>query len=139
MTDIWSREKRSAVMARIRGITAPERRLRALLVQQRVRGFRVGAKVGNAKPDLVFPNDKVAVFVDGCFWHGCPRCYVRPKTRVSYWSSKIANNMRRDSRQRRALRRSGWHVVRVWECQLEQNPSGQIERILKFLDSSSRR
>ena len=139
MADIWSREKRSAVMARIRGITAPERHLRAMLVQQRVKGFRVGAKVGKAKPDLVFPDDKVAVFVDGCFWHGCPRCYVQPKTSVSYWKSKVATNIRRDNRQRQALRRAGWRVLRIWECQLEQNPSGQVLRLIQLLNTAKRK
>lgn len=134
MTDIWSPEKRSAVMAKIRGITAPERRLRATLASRGIRGFKVGTRIGRITPDLIFPREKIAVFVDGCFWHGCPRCYVRPKTRVQYWKSKITINMRRDNRQRRALRRAGWRVIRIWECQFENDASSQIDRILRLLN-----
>lgn len=138
MTDIWSPDKRSAVMANIRGITAPERGLRARLVQSGVRGFRVGSKIGKITPDLIFPSKKVAVFVDGCFWHGCPKCYVRPKTATKYWTKKLLKNIERDKRQRSVLRREGWQVIRIWECELERNPAKQIKRISNLLKTRVR-
>lgn len=134
MVDIWTPEKRSAVMARIRGITLPERRIRAKLVQHGTRGFKVNAKVGKITPDLIFPKERIAIFVDGCFWHGCPHCYVQPKTNVAYWAAKVQTNMRRDGRQRSSLRRAGWRVIRIWECQLEKHPEQQINRILRLLE-----
>jgi len=133
MTDIWTPEKRSAVMSKIRGITAPEKHLRARLVQLGIGGFKIGAKIGKITPDLIFPAQKIAVFVDGCFWHGCPRCYVRPKTHVKYWSAKIDMNIKRDKHQRRALQRNGWKIFRIWECQLEENPSRQLTKLVKLL------
>ncbi len=138
MTDIWTPQKRSAVMANIRGITAPERSLRARLVQRGVSGFKVSVKIGKITPDLIFPQKKVAVFVDGCFWHGCPTCYVQPKTDTKYWSTKLAKNIARDKRQRHALRRAGWHVMRIWECQLEQKPNQQIDKLTRFLSIHSK-
>ena len=70
------------------------------------------------RPDFVFPKRKVAVFVDGCFWHGCPKCYVRPKQNRKFWDAKREGNMARDRRQSRALRAAGWTVLRLWEHEL---------------------
>lgn len=133
MADIWSKEKRSAVMANIRGVTAPERHIRAVLAQRGIKGFQLETKILGIKPDIVFADKKIAVFIDGCFWHGCPRCYVQPKTHTVYWSNKVKMNIRRDHRQRHNLRQAGWHVIRIWECRLEQNPIKQVNRILRLL------
>jgi len=67
------------------------------------------------RPDVVFPGPKVAVFIDGCFWHGCPEHYVRPRSRTEFWAEKLAQNVARDRRQTLALEAQGWRVVRVWE------------------------
>ncbi len=70
---------------------------------------------GSGVADLVFPRSKVAVFVDGCFWHGCPEHFTPPRTNAEYWDSKIARNRQRDQRTSEALRADGWRVVRIWE------------------------
>jgi DNA mismatch endonuclease (patch repair protein) len=87
------------------------------------------------KPDFVFPKAKVAVFVDGCFWHGCPKCYRAPKSNVPYWRLKIERNRKRDLKVNRELRKRGWVVLRFWECRLQDGPkvSLRIQRTLAKL------
>jgi DNA mismatch endonuclease (patch repair protein) len=82
----------------------------------------------------VFDKQKLIVFVDGCFWHGCPHCKrIRPKTSKEYWNKKIEGNITRDKKVRNRLRRSGWSVLRVWEHQLK-NPEIVIQRLNKHLE-----
>lgn len=71
------------------------------------------------KPDFAFPKAKVAIFVDGCFWHGCPKCYSEPATNTDFWKNKVLSNKRRDRRVSRELRNKGWKVLRLWECKLK--------------------
>ena len=71
-------------------------------------------------PDFVFARQRVVVFVDGCFWHGCPKCYRRPKSNRKFWDAKFTRNRARDVQVTKALRRAGWKVVRVWEHRLKQ-------------------
>ncbi|MGC5686126.1 very short patch repair endonuclease [Pseudomonas haemolytica] len=108
-------------MANIRGQdTAPEMLLRKALWHRGFR-FRVNCRVAGARPDIVFISRKLAVFVDGCFWHGCPHHYVMPRTRPEFWSEKLASNTRRDRKQTAALIESGWSVVRFWEHEIESD------------------
>jgi DNA mismatch endonuclease, patch repair protein len=92
----------------------PERRLRRALRMLGV-PFRANAKDLPGTPDAVLRRHPVAIFVDGCFWHGCPQHYREPKTRTEFWAVKIAANRRRDRRADRRLRRLGYAVVRIWE------------------------
>ena len=79
--------------------------------------YRKNVEIPEAKTnaDLVFPRHKLVVFVDGCFWHGCPWHYKTPKTRSEWWDAKVERNKTRDAKKTRKLRRLGWKVVRVWE------------------------
>lgn len=114
---------RSEQMARIRGEhTTPERILRSSLWKRGLR-YRLYARTPVGRPDVVFPGPSVAVFVDGCFWHGCPAHYVRPRTREEFWSSKLKANVERDRRQTKKLLEAGWCVVRVWEHQVHEDIS----------------
>lgn len=79
------------------------------------------------RPDFAWPEYKLALFVDGCFWHGCPRCYREPRTNVAFWREKLAANRQRDRRVSRMLRRHGWRAVRIWECAV-----GQAELMMKL-------
>lgn len=119
MADIFTKAQRSAVMARIRGSgnAATELRMMALLRAHGITGWRRRQRVFG-KPDFVFRRERVALFVDGCFWHGCPRHATRPKTRAAFWAAKLARNQARDRAVTRTLRRAGWTVLRVWECSL---------------------
>jgi DNA mismatch endonuclease (patch repair protein) len=89
------------------------------------------------RPDFVFPEQKVAVFVDGCFWHGCPKCYTRPKTNRKFWDKKREDNMARDKRVTRQLRRQGWKVIRIWQHSLQKSPTTCLNRIRRALESDA--
>ena len=96
-------------------------------------GWRRGLKIfGN--PDFVFSKIKLAVFVDGCFWHGCPRCYSEPKSNRAFWRRKITTNRKRDLAVKRALRKSGWRVMRIWQHELKRkNESRLLRRVERAL------
>lgn len=121
----------SALMSRIRskGNRSTEMRLVTVFRAAGITGWRRGAKLAG-KPDFVFSSRRVAVFVDGCYWHGCPQHFKRPSANVAYWDAKIRRNKSRDRRISRELKRSGWTVVRVWEHDLKQ---GHALRLLKRL------
>jgi len=108
MADLYGPEVRSRVMSRIRKTdSGPEVKLRKALYALGVRGWRLRAKLPGT-PDLVFRKAKVAVFVDGCFWHACPRCAIpRPRSNRSYWHPKIDRNVARDKRVGKELRSLG--------------------------------
>jgi len=80
------------------------------------------------KPDFVFLRERVAVFVDGCFWHCCPKHTRIPKTRAEWWAAKLERNQTRDRHVTRALRKDGWKVVRVWECDLARKHWARVAR-----------
>lgn len=127
--------KRSAIMSRIRGAhTAPERVLRHTLWARGIR-YRIQRRVGRSKPDLVFVGAKVAVFVDGCFWHGCPIHYVRPRSRETFWARKLLENVHRDRRQTLQLEDDGWTVVRLWEHEILADPEAAADLVCEVLHS----
>lgn len=107
-----------------------ERRLTSLLASSGIRGWKLRPKGIQGNPDIMITSKRIAVFVDGCFWHGCPRCGHIPKTNRAYWLAKLARNKRRDSRMTRELRAQGFRVVRIWECQLRKRPKRCLDRIL---------
>lgn len=131
--DNVSRATRSRIMASVRptGNLTTELAFGKLLSAAGVRGYRKHWPI-LGKPDFAWPGRKIAVFVDGCFWHGCPKCRSIPTSNVAFWRAKIENNRRRDLRVTRTLRRQGWRVVRVWECAVTRASS--IERIARILD-----
>ena len=83
-------------------------------------------KGSRVRPDFVFPKLRVAVFVDGCFWHGCPRHGTRPKGNASFWKKKLERNKARDREQTRALKRAGWRVLRIWEHELARKHEARL-------------
>ena len=141
MADKVSKEKRSEIMRRIRGKdTVPELNLRRTLFAAGVRGWRVHyKKAPGGRPDLAFVGKKIAVFVHGCFFHGCPKHYRRPSSNNSYWDKKLERNMERDRRHARALRSGGWSVIRIWEHDLSPvvNPAA-VDRVLRALERADR-
>jgi DNA mismatch endonuclease, patch repair protein len=132
--DVLTREQRSLCMSRIRGKnTRPEMRLRLALWAVGLR-YRIHARLPG-RPDVVFPSARVAVFVDGCFWHGCPDHGVKPKTNAQFWEEKIASNAARDRRNNAALQEAGWSIVRIWEHELRGDLTGVVRRIRKLVVS----
>ena len=121
MTDVYDKEKRSAVMARVKSKdTSPERAVRRVLTRLGAR-YRLHRKDLPGNPDIVMPGRKLAVFVHGCFWHGhdCARGARVPKANRDYWLAKVARNKSRDERAAQALVADGWTVETIWECELK--------------------
>ena len=133
MPDVFSKEKRSEVMSRIRGKGNKDTELALLLLMRKyhISGWRRNQAVFG-KPDFVFPKHKIALFVDGCFWHGCPLHSNTPKNNQLFWEKKLLGNRVRDKLVTKTLRKSGWKVIRVWEHELS-NPDGVAKKVLKVL------
>ena len=130
--DTISRQKRSWIMAQVKssGNSSTETKLIAVLRENGITGWRrTYALLG--KPDFVFPRARVAVFVDGCFWHGHPRKCRMPQANRAYWEQKIGRNVARDRRVKRTLQEEGWKVIRIWEDSV-QKPS-TVARLRKAL------
>ncbi|MEI8289746.1 MAG: very short patch repair endonuclease [Verrucomicrobiota bacterium] len=138
-SDVFTKTKRSEIMSRIRGSgnKATEIVLVKLFRRHGVTGWRRNQKVFG-KPDFLFRRNRLALFVDGCFWHGCPRCYRRPKSNRKFWDAKIARNRERDRLVTRELRRREWRVVRIWEHSLA-SPKKMIGRLIYMLSIKSKR
>jgi DNA mismatch endonuclease (patch repair protein) len=107
-------------MAKIKsvGCKSTEVSLARLLRREKLAGWHRGSALAG-KPDFVFRAARVAMFVDGCFWHGCARCYRRPSSRRAYWDAKVTRNKQRDKTVNRLLRQKGWRVLRIWEHELK--------------------
>ncbi|MCA8248061.1 very short patch repair endonuclease [Burkholderia multivorans] len=119
---------KSEQMARVRGAdTGPEMALRRALWQAGLR-YRVRPGIPG-RPDLAFIRCRIAVFVDGCFWHGCEEHYKAPATNATFWSEKIARNRKRDRDVEVALGKLGWTVLRYWEHEVEDDLPSVIDRI----------
>jgi DNA mismatch endonuclease (patch repair protein) len=159
MSDVFDSRKRSQVMAAIRGRgnQSTEMAMVALLRAARLTGWRrhvelrpnpatlgTGAREATksqrirVRPDFIFWSAKVAVFVDGCFWHGCPLHGTAPKQNGAFWSAKICGNVARDLLHTRTLESAGWKVERVWEHELK-DPEAVASRIRNALHVSTRR
>ena len=129
--DIMSKERRSRLMGRVKTRdTAPELALRKALwtagLWYRLRRTLPGS------PDIVFVSAKIAVFVDGCFWHGCPH-WTKPGTNQQFWVKKIKTNQERDARNVRDLGEMGWHALRVWEHQIEEDLPAVVREIERLV------
>ena len=130
MADVYSKRKRSEIMARVRNKrTAPEDAVATILRALKIRYRRNVRRLPGA-PDFVVASKRTVVFVNGCFWHGHPNCKRAklPDTNTAFWTQKILKNQRRDASASRKLRRDGWHVWTVWQCQLRD-----VQRVTKRL------
>lgn len=129
MSDVFTKTKRSEVMSRIRGREnkATELALAKLFRKHRITGWRRNQKVFG-KPDFVFRQVRLALFVDGCFWHGCPKHGTQPKGKHSFWKTKFTRNIARDRLVNRTLRQAGWRVLRIWEHELARKHESRLLR-----------
>jgi DNA mismatch endonuclease (patch repair protein) len=135
MTDRLTKAQRSALMSRIkgRGNSSTEVVFARLLRQNSITGWRRHMSLPGS-PDFAFPAHKVAIFLDGCFWHGCPRHFKAPSSNRRFWSEKIRRNRARDRRDSRRLRSAGWRVVRFWEHDLKASTRATLaSRLLHAL------
>lgn len=133
MSDVFTKQKRSEVMSRIRGKGNKDTELKMIRILRKyhITGWRRNQRV-LGKPDFVFTKQKVALFVDGCFWHICPKHFNMPKNNQAFWEKKLQANKDRDKYVTRTLRQSQWQVIRVWEHELS-NPERVAKRILAAL------
>ncbi len=128
MADVLTRQQRSYCMSQIKGRdTKPEVSLRKALWSAGLR-YRLNPELPG-RPDLVFLRSRLAVFVDGCFWHACPVHSTRPATNAEFWRKKIKSNIRRDKKVNRRLEELGWSVIRVWEHEIEENLDDVVRRV----------
>lgn len=155
MPDVFTKAKRSDVMSRIRsrGNKDTELALMRVFRAERITGWRRHVEVRPVKvegrrktadhtlpltlrtfrvrPDFVFPKLRLAVFVDGCFWHGCPKHETKPRNNAAFWERKLAGNKSRDRIVTRTLRRSGWRVLRLWEHELARKREASLRRRIR--------
>lgn len=130
---------RSRIMSRVKssGNKSTERKLRAHLARAGIRGWRIQPKGVIGKPDFVFDSPKLAIFVHGCFWHGCPSCCRMPSSRKEYWQAKITGNMQRDGMNYERLVADGWGVLTVWEHDLKSDPLYVVACVMERLSKNS--
>jgi DNA mismatch endonuclease, patch repair protein len=139
MPDVFSREKRSAIMSSVRshGNLATELRLITIFKSAGIKGWRRRVALYGS-PDFAFPKARLAVFVDGCFWHGCPVHGTVPATNRAFWTRKLRRNRERDRLVRRQLQKLGWRVLRIWQHEL-RDPQRVLLRIRRVLPTQSLR
>lgn len=132
MPDVFTKQKRSEVMSRIKGKGNKDTELVMIQIlrEYHISGWRRNQAVFG-KPDFVFPKQKIALFVDGCFWHGCPKHSNMPKNNQEFWTKKLNANKDRDKFVNRELRKSEWKVTRVWEHELKE-PAKVVRKIKKY-------
>ena len=129
MADTFSVEKRSEIMRKVKSNRnkSTELRLIQFFKENRICGWRRNFKL-YGKPDFVFPKQRLAIFVDGCFWHGHNCRNTKPKDNANYWESKINRNKNRDVQVTETLTNKNWTVIRIWECELK-NTTRLIDRL----------
>ena len=137
MPDVFTKAKRSAVMSRIRGHGNKDTELALIKLfrEHGVTGWRRNQKVFG-KPDFLFRRKRLALFVDGCFWHGCPKHCKAPVGNREFWEKKLSANQERDRRVNRELRKLGWRVVRIWEHDLARRADKCIRKIQSALQKT---
>ncbi|MDH7577160.1 MAG: very short patch repair endonuclease [Bacillota bacterium] len=135
MTDVFDAAKRSEIMSKIHSKnTKPEIALRKALYHAGLRGYRIYYKLPG-KPDMAYIKAKVAIFVDGCFWHGCPVCNrYRTNEKDEFWRNKIARNKERDKQIDAKLTELGWTVIRIWEHDIKKHLEDCVRRIRKAVE-----
>lgn len=139
MADRHTTEQRAHNMSRIRkfGNASTELKMVSLFRRHGITGWRRHLKLPG-RPDFTFGRERVVVFVDGCFWHACPRCNWKPASNREYWEAKFARNIANDRDADHALRKIGWKVIRIWEHSLK-HPARVVGRIRRTLELAKSR
>ena len=136
MADTHTKIQRSKNMASIRSVgnKSTEIALVSLLRQNKITGWKRHSKTAAGRPDFIFSKQKTAVFVDGCFWHGCKKHCIMPKSNKGYWGPKIAKNKSRDRAVNRLYRGKGWKIMRIWEHEVRKNSDKIILKLRSILE-----
>jgi DNA mismatch endonuclease (patch repair protein) len=132
---IPEKEITSKIMSKIKGKnTKPELLLRKALWKNNIKGYRLHWKKVPGNPDIAFPGKRIAIFVNGCFWHRCPHCQLHvPKSHSEYWKEKFRRNVERDKRKIELLKAENWKVLVFWECQIKNNLDDCINKIKEIV------
>ena len=133
--DTFTRKKRSEIMRCVRSTknASTERVIVGALKSRHIGGWKLRPQGLVGSPDLYFPKARLLVFLDGCFWHECPKCFRAPASRTEYWGPKIARNKQRDRKITRLLRRQGYSVMRLWEHDIRNGKAlNRLRRRLRF-------
>ena len=118
--------------------TKPELIVRQMLRELGYPGYRLNWKKAPGHPDIAYPGRRIAIFVNGCFWHHCPRCDLpMPKSHYDFWQTKIERNIQRDERKNRELTEAGWTVITIWECELKKEREEVIKKLGSLLNPTS--
>jgi DNA mismatch endonuclease (patch repair protein) len=138
MADVFSKQERSSIMRKVLGKhTKPEIIVRKYLSSQKIK-YRLHSKKLPGKPDIIIPSKKIAILINGCFWHGHTGCKnsVLPKSNRIYWEEKIGRNKLRDRRNLRALKKEDWRVIVIWECKLSNDRAriNSFQRLANFIE-----
>jgi len=117
--------------------TKPELKVRKLLRDAGFSGYRLQWKKAPGRPDIAYPGRKIAIFVNGCFWHRCPKCNLpTPKTNPEYWEEKFCRNVKRDKQKVKELEEAGWTVFVIWECELKKPEKKEFEYMFVTLSNN---
>lgn len=117
--------------------TSPELKVRKALREAGYPGYRLNWKKAPGKPDICYPGRKIAIFVNGCFWHRCPKCNLPlPKHNAEYWIPKLDRNVERDKMNIDSLNTEGWSVLVIWECEIKDDFDECLNRILSVLKTT---
>lgn len=119
--------------------TKPELIVRQMLRELGYPGYRLNWKKAPGHPDIAYPGRRIAIFVNGCFWHHCPRCDLpMPKSHSDFWRTKIERNVQRDERKNGELVEAGWTVITIWECELKKERDWAVMKLRDVLDEAHR-
>ena len=132
MVDTFSKTDRSRIMARVKSRNSKSTELRfiSILKDKGITGWVRNYKL-TGKPDFAFSRLKIAIFIDGCFWHGCPNHCRMPSSNMDYWNNKIEKNKIRDKKIKKALRMKGWQVIRIWEHEIKTSELNRKLNLIK--------
>jgi DNA mismatch endonuclease (patch repair protein) len=132
---IPEKETTSRIMSAIKAKnTKPERILRKALWGLGLKGYRLHWKKVPGKPDIAFPGRRIAIFVNGCFWHRCPYCKPpQPKSHMDFWNNKFIKNLKRDKEKLILLKNAGWKTLVIWECQIKNDLTNSVKKIKRIV------
>jgi DNA mismatch endonuclease (patch repair protein) len=117
--------------------TKPEIVFRKALWKEGIRGYRLHWKKAPGKPDIAFPSRKVAIFLNGCFWHRCPKCQLGlPKNNAEFWKAKFDRNVKRDKEKQLVLKQESWKVLVIWECEMKKDLNKQVKRVQETMNQN---
>lgn len=120
--------------------TKPEITLRKALWSEGHKGYRLNWKKAPGRPDIAYPGKKIAIFVNGCYWHRCPKCNLPlPKTNTDFWKEKFDKNVKRDKKKNDELLSLDWIVLVFWECDIKSDISNSIQKVKKVLDAQEKK